>query len=108
MLQARRSRLDARWGHWIFFFSLPNPSSRTMALESTQPLIEMSTRNLPGGKGRPAYKADNLTAVSRLSRKCGNLDVSQSSGPSRHGTGIALPFTLLLQDAETHDNVLSP
>jgi hypothetical protein len=29
----------------IGFFSLPNPSSRTMA----QPLTEMSTRNLPGG-----------------------------------------------------------
>jgi hypothetical protein len=45
------------------FFNLPNPSSRTMALESTQPLIEMSARNLPGGKGRPARKADNLTAI---------------------------------------------
>jgi hypothetical protein len=33
-----------------------------MALGSTQPLIEMSTRNLPGGKGRPARGADNLTA----------------------------------------------
>jgi hypothetical protein len=41
----------------------PNPSSRTMALGSTQPLTEMSTRNLPGGKGRPARKADNLTAI---------------------------------------------
>jgi hypothetical protein len=30
---------------WIFF-NLPNPSSRTMALGSTQPLREMSTRNL--------------------------------------------------------------
>jgi hypothetical protein len=28
-----------------------------MALGSTQPLTEMSTRNLPGGKGRPARKA---------------------------------------------------
>jgi hypothetical protein len=34
-----------------------------MALGSTQPLTEMSTRNLPEGKGRPARKADNLTAV---------------------------------------------
>jgi hypothetical protein len=25
-----------------------------MALGSTQPLTEMSTRNLPGGKGHPA------------------------------------------------------
>jgi hypothetical protein len=47
----------------IAFFNLPNPSTRTMTLRSTQPLTEMSTRNIPGGKGRPTYKADNLTAV---------------------------------------------
>jgi hypothetical protein len=34
-----------------------------MALGSTQPLTETSTRNLPGGKGRPVRKADNLTAI---------------------------------------------
>jgi hypothetical protein len=44
-------------------FNLPNPSSRTMALVSTEPLTEMSTRNLHGGKGRPARKAENLTAI---------------------------------------------
>jgi hypothetical protein len=32
-----------------FFFSLPNPSSRTTVLGSTQPLTEMSIRNLPEG-----------------------------------------------------------
>jgi hypothetical protein len=32
-----------------FFFNLPNPSNRTMALGSTQPLTKISTRNLPGG-----------------------------------------------------------
>jgi hypothetical protein len=37
-----------------------------MALVSTQPLTEMSTRNLPVGKGRPAPKADNLTAACEL------------------------------------------
>jgi hypothetical protein len=47
----------------IGFFNLPDPSSCTMALGSTQPLTEMSTRNLPGGKERPARKADKLTAV---------------------------------------------
>jgi hypothetical protein len=30
-----------------------------MALGSTQPLTEMSTRNLPEGKERPARKADD-------------------------------------------------
>jgi hypothetical protein len=29
-----------------------------MALGSTQPLTEISTRNLPAGKGRPARKAE--------------------------------------------------
>jgi hypothetical protein len=47
----------------VDFFNWPNSSSRTMALGSTQPLTQMSTRNLPGGKGRPARKADNLTAI---------------------------------------------
>jgi hypothetical protein len=34
-----------------------------MALRSTQPLAEMSTRNILAGKGWPAHKADNLTAM---------------------------------------------
>jgi hypothetical protein len=34
-----------------------------MALGSTQPLTEMSTRILPGGKGQLVCKADNLTAI---------------------------------------------
>jgi hypothetical protein len=45
------------------FFSWPSPSSRTMALASTQPLTEISIRNLPGFKGRPVREADNLTAI---------------------------------------------
>jgi hypothetical protein len=45
------------------FHNLPNPSSRTMTMGSTQPLTEMSNRNLPGGKGPLPLKADNLTAI---------------------------------------------
>jgi hypothetical protein len=37
-----------------------------MALGSTQTLTEISTKNLPEGKERPAHKADNLTAISEL------------------------------------------
>jgi hypothetical protein len=50
----------------IGFFNWLNPSSRTVALGSTQPLTEMSTRNIHGGKGRPALEADNLTAICEL------------------------------------------
>jgi hypothetical protein len=33
------------------------------ALESTQPLTEVNTRNIPGCKGRPARKDGNLIAI---------------------------------------------
>jgi hypothetical protein len=62
MLQARRSRVRFHDGV-IGFFCWSNSFSSIMAPESTQPLTEMSTRKLPGGKGRPACKADNLTAI---------------------------------------------
>jgi hypothetical protein len=61
MLQAGRSPVRVR--DEVDFINLPNPSSRTMALGSTQPLTEMSIRNFPGGKKRPAPRADNLAAI---------------------------------------------
>jgi hypothetical protein len=62
ILQAGRSRVRFPMRS-LNFFNWPNPSSRTMALGSTQPLTEMSTKNLPGSKGWPEHKADNLTAI---------------------------------------------
>jgi hypothetical protein len=61
MLQTGRSLV--RIPDEVDFFNLLNPSSRTMVLGLTQPLTEMSTRNLPGGKKRPARRADNLAAI---------------------------------------------
>jgi hypothetical protein len=34
-----------------------------MAMGSTRPVTEMSTRNLPGGKGLLVNKADNLIVI---------------------------------------------
>jgi hypothetical protein len=47
MLQA--GRLRDRVPMRFMFFYLSNLSSRTMALGSSKPLTEMSTRNIPGG-----------------------------------------------------------
>jgi hypothetical protein len=64
-----------------------------MALGSTQPPTEMSSRNLPGGKERSARGADNLTVICGPTvQKCGILDVSQPYGRSWPVTGIALPL----------------
>jgi hypothetical protein len=58
----------------------------------------MSTRNLPGGKGRLTRKTGNLTAICEpiAYRKCGSLDVSQPYGSSWTVTGITFLFYLAL------------
>jgi hypothetical protein len=59
MLQAGRLRIRFPMTSLNFSIDPLLPA----ALGSTQPLTEMSTRYLPGGKGLPAREADNLTAV---------------------------------------------
>jgi hypothetical protein len=56
MQQAGRS--PVRVPEEVHFYYLPNPSSRTIVLGSTQLLTEMSTRKM-----RPARRADNLTSI---------------------------------------------
>jgi hypothetical protein len=44
----------------------------------------MSTRNLPGGRKRPARRADNLAAIYDPNVwKCGSLNLPQTYGPPR-------------------------
>jgi hypothetical protein len=61
MLQAGKSRVRFPMRSLDFSVHLILPAA--MALGSTQFLTDMSTRNLPGGKGRPVSGADNLTAI---------------------------------------------
>jgi hypothetical protein len=49
-----------------------------MALGLIQPLTEMGARNIPGGKKCPSRRADNITAVSRMSE---NVGASTSRNP---------------------------
>jgi hypothetical protein len=66
----------------------------------------MSTRNLPGGKARPARKSDKPPSASRVSIQCGNLDVSQPYRPPRPVIGTALLFTTNL-NYTLSDDVMS-
>jgi hypothetical protein len=64
-----------------------------MVQGSTQPLIEMGSRNHPGGKGCLRLRVTPLSSsVSRFSTKFWSLKVSHTSVPSRPVARIALPF----------------
>jgi hypothetical protein len=64
----------------VDFFNLPNPSSRTMALGSTQPLTEMVPGIFLGvNGGRHGGLTNLLPSVSRLSRQ--NVGASMSHNP---------------------------
>jgi hypothetical protein len=58
----------------------------------TQPVKEVSTRNLTGGKGYTLPPS-----LRRLSRNCGSFDVSETCGLPLPITGIAFTFFIKLQ-----------
>jgi hypothetical protein len=79
MLQAGRSPVQVP--DEMDFFNLPNPSSHTMALRSTQPVAEMSTRNFPGGKRGQCVGLTTLpSSISRMSENVGALTSRNPKG----------------------------
>jgi hypothetical protein len=77
MLQTGRSPVQVPDA--VDFFNLPNPSSRTMALGSTQSLTGMSTWKFPGDKGRRRVGLTTLPpSVNRMSE---NVGASASHSP---------------------------
>ena len=66
-----------------------------MALGSTQPLTEMSTRIFPGGKGGRCVRLTTLPPSCAVVTKSGSLNFLEPSGPVQacNGTDLSFPFT---------------
>jgi hypothetical protein len=78
------------------FFSDISPSDRSMALGSTQPLVKMRTRNIPGGKGGPCV---------RLTSPPSRAECQEIREPKPPGTLWATPG--LLRDSFTFTSSMS-
>jgi hypothetical protein len=77
----------------IGIFHWHNPSGHTMARGSTQPLTEMSTRNIFWGWNRPVRRADNLTTfMGWLSWNLGASTFWNTQGLSRPVRGLLYLF----------------
>jgi hypothetical protein len=74
-----------------------------MALGSTEPLTEISNKNILGGKGDLRVRLTSPPSVNRFCRKYWNLDASESHGLPQPVTGIALFFFLSSVYIQTYE-----
>ena len=63
-----------------------------MALRSTQPLTEMSTRSISWGKGGRCVRLTTLPLSCVVVMKYGNLNFLEPSEPLQAYNGTALPY----------------
>jgi len=80
---------DPSWCHWNFSLT-QNPSDRTMALGSTQPVTEMSTRSISGRKGGRCVRLTTLPLSCAVVMKSGNLNFLEPSGQLHACNGTAV------------------
>jgi hypothetical protein len=102
MLQAGRSPI--RVPDEVYIFNLLNPSSRTMALGSTQLLTEMSSRNFPVGVKSGRY-VGLTTLPPSMSRMSENVGASTSRNPKGLHGRYKENFTFYCEDIGCNPDV---
>ena len=86
----RGTKLHAGRSRVRFLMGVINPSGRTMARRSTQPLREMSTRSISWGVWLPVLRAGNLsTSMCRSSRNSENLNLLGTQSLCRPVKGLS-------------------
>ena len=84
----------------IGIFRWHNSSDRTMALGSTQPLTEMSTRRISWGKCGRCVRLTTLPPPCAVFVKSGNLNFLEPSGPLQACNGTDLTDTYLTKQSK--------
>ena len=73
-----------------------------MALRSTQPLKEMSSRSISWGKGGRCVRLTTLPPSCAVVTKSGNLNFLEPSGPLQACNGTDIPLCKSTSEAETN------
>ena len=77
-----------------------------MALGSTQPLTEMSTRSISWDKGGRCVRLTTLSPSCAVVTKSGNLNFLEPSGPLQACNGTALPVNVVELHSVTDQKIL--
>jgi len=91
----------------IEIFQWHNSSGRTMTLESTEPLKEMSTRGISLGKVGQFVRLTTLPPSCAVVIKSGNLNFLETSGTFRacNGTVLSLPLPYRYKNCVRYKNL---